>query len=244
MTTTAKILIAAALTAVAASEAGAQPSQVPPAPPSMGFVNVNLGVQPSSRSIDVNESFPLYGETATVTASQKIGSGALFDISAGYRVWRNVTGAIGFSNFSKSGDATGTASIPDPLVFNRPTTVNISQSGLDHSERAVHFQALWLFPVTNEFDVTLALGPSIYTVKQEIVSFAVPAGTNTPTTSVGSESETTVGVNIQVDGNYMVTRRFGAGGFIRYAGRTVDLPSVPDVKIGGFQLGGGARIRF
>jgi hypothetical protein len=242
--TTTKILIVAVLSAAAGSELRGQSSQVPPAPPSLGFVNVNVGVQPSSRSVDVDQSFPKYGETVTVRTSQKIGSGALFDISGGYRVWRNVTAAIGFSNMSKSADAAGTASIPHPLFTNAPVTAAIAQSGLNHSEHIVNLQALWVFPVTNEFDVTLALGPSIFNVKQEIISVSVPDGTQSADQIVSSESKTAVGVNIQVDGNYMVTRRFGAGAFVRYAGRTVDLPSVPDVKIGGFQVGGGARVRF
>src|SRR5207247_5449789 len=120
MMITTRILILASVTAVAGSEASAQ---VPAAPPSMGFVNINVGAQAASRSVEVNQTFPLYGETVRVTTSESVGSGALFDISGGYRVWRTVTAAIGFSNFSKSNDATGTASIPDPLVTNRPATV-------------------------------------------------------------------------------------------------------------------------
>jgi hypothetical protein len=241
MTMTTRILILALLTAVAGSEARAQ---VPIAPPNMGFVNINVGAQAASRSVEVNQTFPLYGETARVTTSASVGSGALFDIAGGYNVWGPVTAAIGFSNFSKSNDATGTASIPDPLATNRPATVQVSQTGLHHSERAVHLQALWLFPVTNEFDVTVALGPTIFSVTQEITSVTVPPGTQTVVPSVASESKTTVGANFQVDGNYMVTRRFGAGVFIRYAGAKVDLPSVADLHVGGFHIGGGLRVRF
>jgi hypothetical protein len=244
MTKTTRVLIAAVVAAAAASRASAQTPPVPPAPLTMGFVNVNIGAQTASRTVDVNQSFPLYNETATITSSQKVGSGALFDISGGYRVWRNVSAAIGFSNFSNSSDSTGTAVIPDPLVFNQPATVNISQPGLDHSERAVHIQASWLFPVTNEFDVTLAVGPSIFSVTQEVVAVTVPSGTKTANTSVSSESKTGVGVNFQLDGNYLLTRRYGVGAFIRYAGATVDLPSVSDLKVGGFQIGGGLRVRF
>jgi hypothetical protein len=244
MTTTTKILILAAFTATAGSEAGAQTAQTPPAPPSLGFVSVNVGVQGPSHSIDQDQSLPLYGETATVRTSQDLGSGALFDISGGYRAWRNVTAAIGFSNFSKSGDATGTASIPDPIFTNQPATVSVTQSDLAHRERAVHLQAMWFFPVTNEFDVSLALGPSIFNVRQEFISVSVPAGTKTAVANVGSESKTAVGVNFQVDGTYLVTRTMGAGVFIRYAGRKVDLASVPDLHVGGFHIGGGFRMRF
>src|SRR6266566_2453573 len=127
MTTTTRIVIMAALTLAAGSAASAQTPQVPPAPPSMGFLNVNIGGQIASRSVDVNGSTPLYGETLTITTSQSVGSGALFDISGGYRVWRSVSAAIGFSNFSKSSDASGTASIPNPLIFSQPATVSVSQ---------------------------------------------------------------------------------------------------------------------
>ncbi|PYQ99575.1 MAG: hypothetical protein DMF96_06430, partial [Acidobacteria bacterium] len=91
----------------------------------MGFVNVNVGGQIASRSVDVNQSSPLYGETLTVTTSQSVGSGAIFDISGGYRVWRTVSAAIGFSNFSKINDASGSASIPNPLIFSQPATVSV-----------------------------------------------------------------------------------------------------------------------
>ena len=245
MTITTRILILASLAVAAGSEARAQ---VPAAPPSMGFVNVNVGGQAASRSVEVNQTFPLYGETARVTTSESVGSGALFDISGGYRVWRTVTAAIGFSNFSKSSDASGTATIPHPLVFDQPVTVNVSQSGLHHGERAVSVMASWLFPVTNEFDVTFAVGPSIFSATQEVISVSVPAGTQNANVSVGSESKTGVGAIFQVDGNYMLRRKWGAawgaGAFLRYAGATVDLPSVPDMKVGGFQLGGGLRARF
>jgi hypothetical protein len=248
MTTTARILILAALTLAAGSEAAAQTPQVPPAPPSMGFINVNVGGQIASRSAGVNENTPLYGEALTVATSQSVGSGALFDVSGGYRVWRNVSAAIGFSDFSKTSDASGSASIPNPLIFDQPAIINVSQSGLHHTERAVHIMASWLFPVTNEFDVTFAVGPSIFSASQEIVSVTVPPGTQSANASVGRESKSGVGAIVQVDGNYMLRQKWGvawgAGAFLRYAGARVDLPSVPNMKVGGFQLGAGLRARF
>jgi hypothetical protein len=245
MTIATRMLIVAALTSAAGSGARAQTPQTPSAPPSMGFLNLNIGVQPASRSVEVSQSFPVYTETATLTMSQSVGSGALFDISGGYRVWANVSAAIGFSNFSNTSDSTGRVVIPHPLVFNRPATVDISQSGLEHSERAVHLQASWLFPVTNEFDVALAIGPSIFNVKQDLVtSVTVPAGTQNATPNAGTESKTTAGINVQVDGTYMVRRNLGAGVFMRYAGASVDLPSVSNLRVGGFQIGAGARVRF
>jgi opacity protein-like surface antigen len=135
MTKTMRVLIAAVVAAAAASKASAQTPQTPPAPLTMGFVNINVGAQAASRTVDLSESFSLYNETATISSSQKIGSGALFDISGGYRVWRNVSAAIGFSNFSKSSDATGTdqhfAVGPRPQRARRSPSSVVALSGYE-----------------------------------------------------------------------------------------------------------------
>jgi len=42
----------------------------------------------------------------------------------------------------------------------------------------------------------------------------------------------------------MAKPNYGAGVFLRYAGATIELPSAGNVKVGGLQLGIGARLRF
>lgn len=243
MTTTTKIVLMAAAMLAAASETQAQ---VPPAPASLGFVNVNIGLQPKQRFVEISNSFPIYGETATLATSQTIGSGSVFDISAGYRVREQLAVGVGFSNFSNTSGSAGVVSIPDPLVFGRPRSVTVNLDDLRHTERAVHLLAVYFFPITNELDVSVSAGPSFFRVKQELVSsVTVPAGRNdTATPVVSSESKSAVGGTFGIDGTYLVTRNFGAGGFIRYAGAKVDLPSVPGMGVGGFQAGVGARVRF
>jgi len=72
----------------------------------------------------------------------------------------------------------------------------------------------------------------------------VPSRTQNINIATGSEEGTAKGVNVGVDGTYLFTPRVGAGIFLRYAGGSVDLPSAPGLKVGGFQAGIGARIRF
>jgi hypothetical protein len=82
-------------------------------------------------------------------------------------------------------------------------------------------------------------------VKQELVSsITVPPGTQDANLNVETESKTAFGVNLGVDGSYLITRNYGVGVFIRYAGGQVDLPSAEDMRVGGFQAGVGARLRF
>jgi hypothetical protein len=42
----------------------------------------------------------------------------------------------------------------------------------------------------------------------------------------------------------MVTKNFGAGAFIRYSGASGDITDEVNLDLGGFQGGGGLRIRF
>jgi len=208
------------------------------------FVNFNIGAQTGSHDVDSSSSIPLYGEVATFTTSQPIGSGAVIDVSGGYRITRQFAVAIGFSHFSSSDDATVVASIPNPFVANRPAVINVEESGLEHSEIGTHLMAVYFMPVTVNFDVTLSAGPSFTHVSQDIPTGTVAAGTQTPTISVGSESGTAVGINLGVAGNYLFSPRYGVAGFLRYVSGSVDLPDAPDVKAGGFQVGVGATFRF
>ncbi len=243
MTKTTRILVLMAGLAMAvASEAQAQTR---PAPATFGFVNINLGVQPQTRSIGTSDAFTLYEEPATLTTSQLIGKGLIADVSGGYRVWRSLSIGVGFSSFKKNSTSSVVASIPDPLFFNQSKTVNANSTGLEHAERAFHLQAVWLVPIAEKIDVALSVGPSFIRVEQQLVSsVTVPAGTQNVNVVVGTEQGTAKGANIGIDGTYLVTRNFGAGIFFRYVGGSIDLPSAPALRVGGFQAGLGARVRF
>jgi len=236
------ILIMAGVFAAVASDARAQTT---PPPATLGFVNVNFGAQPGTRDIGRTDTFPLYGEEGTLTTDQENGSGATFDISGGYRFRPNLAGAIGFSNFQNHTDSGVVVTVPHPLVFNSPVTINTSVADLSHSERGIHLSAVWFYPITNQIDLAFSAGPSFIHVKQELVSsFTVPPGTQDANFNVETESGTAFGVNLGIDGTYLITRNFGAGVFIRYAGGQEDLPSAEDMRVGGFQAGVGGRLRF
>lgn len=220
-------------------------------PETRTIVTLNVLAQPSSRTLTINQDFPIYNDVGNITTSQGIGGGALFDISGGYNFTENLGAAIGLSIFGDTGTSTGTVRLPDPLFFGRPPSQTpISQSGLKHRETAVHFQLRYTYPVSPTFDVVLVAGPSIFHVSQQLVaSVSVPATVNfgetpVPTPVATKESKTTLGGNIGVEGNYYFNRRYGAGVVIRYAGAKADLPSASGLSLGGFQIGAGVRVRF
>ena len=144
-----------------------------------------------------------------------------------------------------SADGAITASVPHPLFHDRPLRTSATADGLKHSEKAVHLQALWTMPVTDKIDASFSIGPSFINVSQELVSgITVAAGTQNSTPVIETQSGTAKGFHVGADLSYMLNPRYGVGGFIRYVGGSVDLPSAPDLKVGGFQVGGGARLRF
>ena len=213
--------------------------------PTKTFIDVNVGVQPVSQTIDTTFSVPVYGQVATAAATQRIGGGPLFDISVGYKVWHDVAVSVGFSSFSRTSTVAGTASVPSPLFFNQFQTVDIGGATATHTDRNIYVLVVWFLPVTDKIDIAVSAGPSGTSVKQEVVSsITIPAGTQNAVALVESQSKTAKGVNVGFDATYLIRKSYGAGIFIRYNGGSVDLPSVGNVKAGGFQMGIGARLRF
>jgi hypothetical protein len=233
--TTSMLWIATALTMSAAPAAAQTTKNI--------FVDLNGGVQVASGTFVVDATPIVYGETAIMSTSHDVGSAGLFDLSAGYRVWRDLSIALGFSFAGGSADAAMTASVPDPLFHDRRVEVTATVDGLSHSEKTFYLQALWTVPVTDKMDASFSVGPSFINVSQELVNnISVTGSTVTPLTE--TQSDTVTGFNVGADLSYMLNPRYGVGGFIRYVGGSVDLPSAADVKVGGFQIGGGARLRF
>jgi len=212
-----------------------------------GFVSVNGGGQVGSHDLKSTQSFPLFDETAVVTSSQSVGSGGLFDISAGYRVWHNIAASIGYTHAGSKANLDVNGSIPDPLITDTPHTFTNTFSGAKHSEHVVNLDAVWMMPVTDKIDVGFSAGPSIFSVKQGVAN--VSESDTAP--SLGSESKTTGGVNIGIDVTYLLGkvpglgRNWGVGGIARYTWGSVKLGNTSDkLTVGGFQLGAGARLRF
>jgi hypothetical protein len=212
-----------------------------------GFVNVTGGFQGGSHTLTTATLFELYDEDGNLNSTQKVKGGGFFDITGGYKVWKNLAAGVGFSHSGSKADATISAAVPDPLVFGQLRNVTASASGLKHSENVVHLMGIWMVPVTDKIDVGVSAGPSIFSVKQELpgaVTVAEP-GPTVSSVAVSDEKKTTVGINLGVDVTYLVTKRFGVGGLARYTWGSADLDGAADkLTVGGFQIGGGLRVRF
>jgi hypothetical protein len=111
-----------------------------------------------------------------------------------------------------------------------------------------------MLPITDKFDIVVSGGPSVFSLKQGVVTSPQITEVGAPYSSVNmtvSQSTTTgsqIGFNLGADLTFRFANNFGVGAIIRYAAATVSLTTEggdeSDVKVGGFQFGGGLRIRF
>jgi hypothetical protein len=225
-----------------------------PAPLQQGYAHLNIGVQATSHDLNQDSNFVIYDEPARIQTGGSGGGGVLFDIGGGWRAWRQLYAGLSFTGGSNTEDASLTASIPHPTFPDEFRTINGTAPDLKHTERALHLQAMWRVPVTTKFDVSVGGGPTFFWVKQDLVSgitiseIGVPTtGVNLDAVSVERDSDSTVGYNIGADGTYLLTQRFGVGGFMRFTGGSVTLATgsnTVDLDVGGFQIGVGGRVRF
>ena len=215
-----------------------------------GFVNASIGVQGGSRSLATSTEFTIYDETGSLTTTQDVGGGAFFDVSGGYKVWRNLAVGIGFSRVGSEADVAVQASVPDPGVFDRPRAATANVSGSQYSELAIHLSGTWMMPVTDKVDVGFAFGPTIFLVSQDMPTALTPDNISEPGPTIQqigltSVDNTTVGVHFGLDATYLVTPRIGVGVLVRYSVGSADLAGATDgLTVGGFQIGGGLRLRF
>jgi hypothetical protein len=206
------------------------------------FLDVNVGVQAPSQTLETDAQFSLFGETATIAALQQIAVAPVVDARIGYRVLPRFAVAVAVSGRKDESDGLAVASLPSPIAFSSPTITTLPAPGLNRRELGYHFQLVWFLPSWRKIEFSVYAGPSLIHLQQAVTA-TILSGQNV---SVGSTNETVnaLGANGGLDAAYPVSDRFGVGVFARYAGGTTNLPSVPGVRVGGFQSGGGVRLRF
>ena len=230
------------LTGVALAPATAR-AQTPSAEPRLR-ISVNAGAQLEEHSFTTANSFSLYDETATFSASQKIDQGVLFDVGVATSLGRGFAIGGGVSIFRRSTNAGVTASIPSPIFFNQNKTTTTTATGLHHTEVGVNISLVWTMSLPGRIDVSYFVGPSFIRLSQDLVpSVVVATGTQDATAAVSKQSATAKGANFGVDVSFRLTKTLGVGLLIRgVTGRAH--PESAGIKVGGPQAGIGLRIRL
>jgi hypothetical protein len=225
------------------------------------WIDVNVGIaQPAESALTVVAAPTLHLETATFGTDYKFSRGADFDFGGGYMVTPKFGLGLSVVGTASEDPADLFITIPHPFVFNRLASDSGTTSEfLERTEGTVNFQAVGVPINTDRLMVRLYGGPSYFRLKGDAVSsiayeqFFLGALNAVEISSYESESieDTGWGFHTGADLGVFFTRRFGVGAFVRYSRGTVTvgdeqlLTDAPvDVKVGGFQTGGGLRLRF
>jgi hypothetical protein len=217
------------------------------------FLSINGGYQSGSDSVTGAQAFALYDEAGQVTTGYRRAPRGLADLSAGIRVWRGLSFGAGVSWTASNQASEIVATVPHPLFFDQARTARLTTS-LKHSEVGVHVQASWALPLTEDIEMAVSVGPSVFRIKQDIVTGVQVAEVGAPfdqvrvvSATTETQSKTAAGVNVGLDFIYMLTPRLGGGLLIRYVSVSADMgdPGAPvSIEAGGVQAALGLRLRF
>jgi hypothetical protein len=223
-----------------------------PAP--RGFVSVNAGIQAAGSDAADHFEFERNVEIATVDVTYPMKAAVLFEGGVGIRIWKRLGVGIAGSRTTLNGSAHVDASIPHPLQFDQPRSVSGDQRAVTRAETAAHLQLLYIVPSSGRWTITLAAGPSMINVDQEIVTdvlydetFPYDVATFRSATTRRVKASGT-GFNAGADLRWMFSRTIGAGALLRFTRADMDLEPAAGrrlaVRAGGVQVGGGLRVVF
>jgi hypothetical protein len=253
-----RILPIAVIVAIHASTAAAQqpPGRVvisAPVSSQHGYLDVNLGLQPSTTSFDVTIHPLTFVEPATVETKYSVNAAKEFEIGGGAYVTHSLAVGASLSRLKKSDDSPVSAQVPHPFFFNRPRAVSGTAAGLTRTETAVHMKLLWIASAGG-FQAVLSGGPTYFKIKQDLVddiriSQSYPYDTATfDSAVVTNHAASGLGFNAGLDLIYLVTPHMGVGVAAGISRASLELGTPPDnslsVDAGGLRIGGGLRFRF
>jgi len=216
-------------------------------------ISANVGAVTGGSRFTESEQFPSNAETATVTADHGAKTAFGFNVGGAARIVPQFWVGVQYAMADTKSSASITASIPHPLLFNAPRSVQGSINDVAHNERNVHVEAMYVLPV-RAVDVKVMGGPTFFNLKQDFVSGVTvtetyPFDTATfASATTKRQSKTAVGYNAGVDISHPLSSRLGIGALIRYSHGSVKFDAGntghQTVKAGGVEAGGGVRVRF
>lgn len=216
-------------------------------------ISANVGVQTATKFTASNSIPSNGGETETITVDHGAKTPLAFDVGAAVRIVPRLFAGVSYAAGEMKTDASITAVIPHPILFNAPRTVEGSADGVAHKEQNVHVDVMYALPM-RAVDVKVMGGPTFFSVKQDFVS-AVSITETYPfdtATFAGATtkrlSKSAVGFNAGVDISRSLSSTIGIGGLLRYSSADVKFDDANigqhTVKVGGLEAVAGVRLKF
>jgi hypothetical protein len=231
-----------------------------------GWVDVNFGLALAAEdTFSMAATGELFDEPATFSAEYSLPRGASFDFGGGVMITPLVGVGVSFSGTAHEDTALLRARIPHPFIGNVYATDDAPTDGvLQRIEGGVNLQAMIVAAQSDHFRFRVFGGPTFFRVQQDAVTdirynqvFRIlPPANAIEITEFDSEriEGTGWGFHGGADASYFFNRIVGVGGFAKFSRGNVDLENtlataigdneVVSVKAGGFQVGGGLRLKF
>jgi hypothetical protein len=237
----------------------------PAAAQSKGWVDVNFGVASSAqKSVTDEANIPDFdGELSTFRVAYEAPTGASFDFGGGFMFTRVLGAGIQFTGAAHQGEADLFIRIPHPIYFNgHADDSGSTDEKLNRTEGAVNLSLVAVVPTNNRrLSIRFYGGPTYFRLKADAVddirysqqySFFTTANNVDITSWTSTEVEETAwGFHAGADLGFFFSNHVGIGGFARITRGTATFTTDEflveedlDVKVGGFQAGGGLRFRF
>ena len=231
-----------------------------------GWIDVNLGIAVASEdAFSMRATGELYDEPADFGAAYALPRGASFDFGGGVMITPIVGVGVSFSGTAHEDVANLSARIPHPIFANRYATDEASTDDvLQRIESGVNLQAMIVAAQSDRFRFRVFGGPTYFRVQQDAVTdirfnqvfVILPPANSLDINEFDSDriEGTGWGFHGGADASFFFNRIIGVGGFAKFSRASVDLENTlatavgdddfVSIKAGGFQVGGGLRLKF
>jgi hypothetical protein len=225
-----------------------------------GWLDVNLGIAAAAEdAYATSASRRVFSENATFGAAYVFPRGASFDVGGGYMFTPVVGLGVNLQGTAHEGVPGLTVRIPHPLFFNAfGSDASVGDSALTRAEGSFNIQAMLVAtPKSSRVRLRFFGGPSFFRVTQDTVDdiryhqvfqmFGTGNSVDITTYQFSEAEGTGWGFHGGVDVGVFFSRVVGVGGFARFSRGSVELADfsgVYEVTAGGFQTGGGLRLKF
>jgi hypothetical protein len=229
-----------------------------------GWIDVNIGGAFARETTYADDyTLPVFEETARGRVDYHFPAGASFDFGGGVMLTREFGLGVSFAGTAHQDTADLFLRVPHPLYFDSyAEDRTVTDGDLQRIESQTNIQAMFAADVTPSVRVRVFAGPTFFRARQDVVTdvgfnqqFGVFTRENSidittyETTLVDFDEASGWGVHAGADVSWFFSGVVGVGAFGRYASGTVEYvhPLTLDrreLKVGGFQGGGGLRLRF
>lgn len=228
-----------------------------------GWIDLNLGAAVSAMTAQTfSFAYTVDEETFAGAATYpKPPLGVSFDVGGGYMFTPQVGLGLSFTGTAHEEIVGLGLTLPHPFFFNSSTTAGgQTDTKLQRFAGAANIQFMAASNLREKLRVRFFAGPTWLLYRGDLVSdirFSQVALPSSPTNVVAITGFNAVraegsgwGVHVGSDVAYFFSRVVGLGGFARYTRGHVTLDREPlsetqqRIEVGGFQVGGGLRLRF